>query len=161
MTLYDIKEELLRLIQFAENEEVDEEAIKDTFEALEGLFEDKADGYAMVISELTADANKLDAEIKRLTGRKKVIESNIERIKKVLFDVMKAVKKEKFKTTKFSFSIANNGGVQPLKITGEVPKEFLTTPEPEADNAKIREYLKTNVCKWAHLEERGQSLRIK
>lgn len=161
MTLYEIKESLICLIAFAENEEIDEEAMKDTFEGLEGAFEDKAESYAHVLRELKADVAKLDTEIKRLTERKKIISNNIERINKTLFDAMEATGKTKFKTNLYSFSIVGNGGLQPLKIDGEVPAEFMTTPAPVPNNDAIREYLKTNNCEWAHLEERGQRLSIK
>ena len=45
-------------------------------------------------------------------------------------------------------------------IDGDVP-ENMTKVIVEPDNAKIREYLKDNEAKWAHIGERGRHLEIK
>ena len=60
----------------------------------------------------------------------------------------------------FTLKVQNNGGLAPLKITGDVP-ESMTKVIVEPDNDKIREYLKDNECEWAHLEERGKHIVIK
>ena len=59
----------------------------------------------------------------------------------------------------FTFKIQKNGGMQPLKIDGEVPQN-MTKVIVEPDNDKIREFLKENTCDWAHLEERGSHIVI-
>jgi hypothetical protein len=60
----------------------------------------------------------------------------------------------------FTIKLQNNGGLQPLKITGDVP-ESMTKVIVEPDNDRIREFLKENTCEWAHLEERGKHVVIK
>ncbi len=161
MTLRELTQDMLDILALAEEGELDEEALKDTFEGVEGAFEDKCDGYAEVIAELNADADKLKAEIKRLTERKSTIENNISKIKSNLEFAMRTVGKEKFKTEMHSFGIQKNGGLRPLLITGFVPMEFYTTPEPVVDNNKVREFLKDNTCEWAELGEYGTHLTIR
>ena len=60
----------------------------------------------------------------------------------------------------FKIKIQANGGLAPLVIDDEVPEGF-TKITVEADNAKIRDYLKDNICEWAHIGERGRHIAIK
>ena len=66
-----------------------------------------------------------------------------------------------YTTEHFKVSIAKNGGKTPMKITGDVPEEFLKyTPAP--DNDKIREALDSGLSlDFAHFEERGTHLNIR
>lgn len=162
MTLYEITEGMKQLLFLAQTEELDPEALKDTMEGLEGAFEDKADSYAVVMNEIDGDVAKIDAEIKRLQSRKTMLETNKLRIGETLKGMMVALNKTKFKTTLHSFGVVGNGGLKPLKVTGEVPEEFKKVKTTiENDNDKIRKYLEENECEWAHLEERGTRLSIK
>ena len=69
--------------------------------------------------------------------------------------------KTKFATNLFTFNIAKNGGKQPLTIDGDVPEEYQKIIK-ENDNEKIRADLESGKeLPFAHLEPRGESLRIK
>ncbi len=160
MTLREITEDMLRLLELAESEELDEDAVADTFEALEGELEAKADSYAVVISALKSDMEQVKAETNRLSARYTLLENNLNYIKEHFKEAMLALGKTKFKTTLYSFSVAGNGGLAPLKITGDVPKKF-TKVEISPDNDKIREFLKDNTCDWAEIGERGTHLSIR
>ncbi len=163
MTLYELGEDFKRLLTMAEDDDVDEEALRDTFEALEGELEVKADGYAKVISELKHDYEAINAEIERLKKRAVTIDNNITRLTALLKTVMETTGKTDFKTDLFTFKVVTNGGLQPVKITGDVPSEFTKTKMVVSnDMEKIREYLeKYPDCKWAELQERGRRLSIK
>lgn len=76
MTLYELTDDYLRLIELAESED-DPVAIMDTMDAIEGEIEDKADSYCAVIATLENDVSVVDAEIKRLQARKKTISNNV------------------------------------------------------------------------------------
>lgn len=89
MKLYEITEDFERLREMASDPDVDPEAIRDTMEAIEADFEDKADGYAKVIQMLEADEAGLDAEIKRLQARKSAVNGNKGRIKEALESAMR------------------------------------------------------------------------
>ena len=137
--------------------------LKDTFEALDGELEVKADGYGRVLAQLKADVLNLEGEITRLTDRKKTIERNIDIMTGLLKMAMETTGKTEFKTDLFTFKVVNNGGVQPIKITGDVPSEFTKTKVVVSnDTDKIRDYLtKYGNMPWAELEERGRRLSIK
>ena len=78
---------------------------------------------------------------------------------------MEVTGKTKFQTALYSFSIAQNGGVQPVKVDADVkdiPQEYLIPQPPKPDTNAIRKALEEGeVLPFAHLEERGTSLRIR
>lgn len=159
--LYDLKENYKKIADMLYEEEIDEQCILDTLESIEGEIEDKADGYAKIIKELEARRDARKAEAKRLTESAKVFENRVNTLKSNLFNAMKTTGKTKFATDLFSFNITKNGGKQPLTIDGEVPKEYTKTVI-ENDTDKIRQALENGKkLPFAHLEPRGESLRIK
>ena len=82
-------------------------------------------------------------------------------LKSNLFNCMKITGKTKFTTNLFSFSIAKNGGKQALTIDGDVPEEYTKTIV-ENDTFKIRQALENGKkLSFAHLEPKGESLRIR
>ena len=82
-------------------------------------------------------------------------------MKACLLTAMDLINKPKLTTEHFKVSIAKNGGLQPMKITGAVPEEYLLY-KPEPDNKKIREALDSGLAlDFAHLEERGRHIVIK
>ena len=97
----------------------------------------------------------------RLEARQKSIENRAKLLKDKLQEAMKKIGKPQFKTNLFSFNIAKNGGKQVLTIDGDVPEEYTKTII-ENDTDKIRAELEEGKnLPFAHLEPRGESLRIK
>lgn len=159
--LYQLTNNYETVLNMLYDEDADEQMILDTLEAIEGEIEDKADNYAKIIKELEAKQNARQEEAKRLTESAKVLENRVKALKSNLFNSMKATGKTKFATDLFSFNIAKNGGKQTLTIDGEVPEEY-TKAVIENDTDKIRQALENGEkLTFAHLEPRGESLRIK
>lgn len=159
--LYQLTNNYETVLNMLYDEDADEQMILDTLEAIEGEIEDKADNYAKIIKELEAKQNARKEEAKRLTESAKVFENREKALKNNLFNSMKATGKTKFATDLFSFNIAKNGGKQTLTIDGEVPEEY-TKAVIENDTDKIRQALENGEkLTFAHLEPRGESLRIK
>ncbi len=160
MTLYEITGNFVRLLEMAEEEEISEETLADTLESLEYDLENKADQYAKIIKELEGQAKIISDEKQRLEERKKTLTNNIARMKRALKEAMLIADRKKIKTDLFSFTIRKAGGLKPLVIDGEVPKEYLKEPEP--DTAKIREALKSGQeIDWAYLKEPEEVLVIR
>lgn len=164
MTLYELTADYANLLELAEDPDIDEQAFLDTLEGIEGAIEDKADGYARVIRQLTADAEALKAETDRLYNRRRSIENNIDRMKKALQDAMVVTGKTKFKTELFSFGIRKNA---PAVVIDEqyienIPAEYLIPQDPKIDKKAIREAIKAgkDLVGIAHLE-RSESLTIR
>lgn len=168
MRLYEITGELLALQELLENPLDDEDVLKDTLEAVQGEYEFKLESYCKVIKNLEADIVGIKAEVDRLSGKRKVLENNIDRLKKAMFESMKATNTPKVKGQLFTVAIQKNGGVIPINydkndknITANLPDHLVNivkTPNLEA----IRELLEAGkVVDGFTLGERGESIRIK
>jgi len=160
-TMYELTADYLAVLAMANDPDVPPEAVADTLEGIGGEIEIKAENTAIIMQELTAEAEKLKAEEKRLAERRKKLESNIDAMKTRLYDAMKLTGKEKFKTTLFSFNIQKN----PVKVViddeSKIPKKYMIPQPAKIDTAKLRDDLKAGaIRKYAHLEQ-GESLRIK
>lgn len=164
MRLYELTEQWDTVFNMMEDGETDEQVIFDTLESIEGEIEDKADNYAKIIRNLQASVDVLKAEEERLYQRRKSTENHIQRLKDNLQANLEFIGKTKFKTDLFSFSVAKNGGKQPLSITDnldEIPGKYLIPQPPKVNNDAVRELLKEKTVDWAHLEPYGQHLNIR
>ena len=72
--IYELTKDWNAVYSMIDDEEIDETAILDTLEAIEGDIENKADGYAMVMTNANSVIKGIDEEIKRLQNRKKVMQ---------------------------------------------------------------------------------------
>lgn len=163
--LYDLTADVLALQEMLENPiDADDEAVlKDTLEGVQGEYEYKLENYCKVIKNLEADMDALKNEAKRLTDKRKVLENNIERLKKSMFDSMKATGTEKVKGNLFTVAIQKNGGKLPVIVdveTSKLPDELVKIVE-SPDLEAIAKLLESGNSEYAHFGERGESLRIK
>lgn len=160
-TLYELTAEYRQLLEMAEDPETDEQALADTMEAIGGEIEDKADGYAKIIRQLTEDAAGIEDEMQRLEARRCAMDHNAKNLKGNLQAAMVATGKTKFKTLLFSYSVQKN----PASVVmdgDKVPEKYLIEQPPKIDRVAIRNDLKAGVdlAGIAHLEQ-GESLRIR
>ena len=164
-SLYQLTDTYETVMNMLYDDEVDEQVILDTLEGIEGEIEVKADNYAKLIKNINADVKAIKEEEERLYSRRMSLENRAKRLKDTLEANMKAIGKTKFKTELFSFNIQKNGGLQPLSIdvldVNEIPKEYLIPQDPLPNKDMIRWLLETKQVPWAHLEPRGESLRIR
>ncbi|MDD5851602.1 MAG: siphovirus Gp157 family protein [Galactobacillus timonensis] len=162
-TLYELSGEYLELLEMAEDPETDPQAFSDTLESLDWEFEDKADGYAKIIAQMSADSGAIGDEIKRLQARKKSMEGNIDRMKKSLQMAMETTGKRKFKTSLFSFGIQKNPPrvVMDAENLTDIPIDYLVPQDPTVDKKKIMAELKSGAAlPFAHLEQ-DEGIRIR
>lgn len=162
-SIYELTEDYMNLLAMAEDPDIDEQAFMDTLEGIEGALEDKADGYAKVMKQLEANADGLEAEIKRLQERKYLMAKNVDRMKSTLQKMMETTGKEKFKTELFSFNIQNNPPslVMDSEDIEVIPMEYLVPQDPKIDKTKIKADIKAGKeITFAHMVT-GRSLRIK
>ena len=163
-SLYELTEEYAALQEMLYDPEVDEQTLNDTMEMIMMDIEDKADGYAKILKNMNSDIEALKAEEERLYARRKTLENRSKNLKDTLESNMRAIGKPKFKTALFSFNIQKNGGLAPLVIDGsleDIPGRYLIPQPPVPNNEAIRKLLEEQQVGWAHLEPRGESLRIR
>ena len=161
-TLYEIQGDYLALLEFADaTDPDDQQTFLDTLESIQGELEIKADNYAAVITEINANIDKFDAEIKRLTAKKNAMKNSVQRMKDRLLEAMQLMDVKEIAGEHFKLKIQNNGGAQPVEITGDVPDNYQRIIY-EPDTEKIRKALESGeTLDFAELKERGQHLRIK
>lgn len=161
MTLYEITGSMKNFETLAASDEIDEQCLKDTWESLEGDFEDKADAYAKTMHNFSADIEALKKEMERLEARKNSLENTVKRMKTQLQEAMQTCNKPKFKTAMFSFNIAKNPQNVVIDNADKIPEEYLIPQPAKINKQAIKEFLTTGQqCDFAHLEQ-GTSLRIR
>ena len=72
--LYELTEQYEEVLNLLYDGETDEQTILDTLESIEGEIEDKADNYARIIKNLSAEAEMVKTEADRLNRRRKSLE---------------------------------------------------------------------------------------
>ena len=161
MTLYELTEEYKELLDMLMDPDVDPQVVADTLEGVEGDIEHKAEGYGAVMCELNAKRAQIKKEVERLDAWADVLSNNINRMNNALISAMDAVGKKKIETDHFRFSIVGNGGKRPMRLTGEVPEEYMWM-KPEIDTAKIRRDLEDGKeLSFAYLADRGRRLSVR
>lgn len=164
ISIYQLTEEYMDVLNMLYDSETDEQTILDTLEGIDGEIEEKADNYAKIIKTLLADAQTLKEEEDRLCARRRGLENRVKRLKDTLQANLEFIGKTKFKTALFTFNVATNGGLQPLSITenlDEIPGKYLVPQPPKVNTDAIRALLADKEVEWARLEPRGKSLRIR
>ncbi|MDG1996026.1 MAG: siphovirus Gp157 family protein [Emcibacteraceae bacterium] len=126
MKLYEQTGDMLRLQEQIENGELSNDDVADTLEGMELDFNDKAVKIMQVAQSFDGDVSVLDAEIKRLQGKKKAIKANQDKLKEYLRYNM-----ETSGITKIScpmFNITLRKPVQKVEVLDVdlIPDEYLT-----------------------------------
>ena len=159
-SLYELTGEFQALYELATNEE-ELQIFLDTLEGLKGELEVKAAGYVHVINQLMMEANECDRVVEAFEAKKQTRVNNVKRMKEALINAMDAAGIDTLKAGEYTLKIAKNGGLQPLKIDGEVPDNFKKIIY-EDDKDMIRKALNDGeALEFAHLEPRGRHLNIK
>ena len=157
MTLYELTEQYMTLMEMAEDPETDPQTLADTMDAITGEIEDKADSYAVIINSLKSDADVLDAEIKRLTARTAAMLANAERMKSRLMTAMIMAGREKIKTARYTLGIQKTTPSVVLDTDDleKISAEYLIRQDPKIDKRGIAAALKggKDLPGVAHLEQ--------
>lgn len=159
-TLFELVDEMQELYGMATDPDTDPEALEGSIKSVMGAIEVKSCGYANLIKQLEMEQKQAEMVSQAFADKAKVRKNNVKRLKEALMFAMDKLGMKELPAGAFTFKIAKNGGLQPLKIDGEVPQN-MTKMIVEPDNDKIRDFLKDNKCEWAHLEERGRHIVIK
>lgn len=143
MRLYEINEQLERLLMLDDANAVDQETGEvfsaDQIEALEMAKEEKIEGSLLFVKNMNAEADMLKAEIDKLTARMKACKNKAERCKEYIAGVLNG---DKFKTARVSVSYRNAESVELQGELIDVPHRFLRVKPAELDKVAVKAALK-------------------
>jgi hypothetical protein len=140
----------MALMQAIDNDELPEEAVADTLEAITAGIEEKADSIACLLKNLDADCKAIKAEEERLAERRKAKEKSIERIKQYLSSTLQNAGIDKVETARNRITFRKS---EVVEIVDEVfiqwaqknRDNLLTYAEPKANKTAIKYALKDGV----------------
>ena len=163
-SLYELQDDLIAFQEMCNDPdaELDEQAVKDTLEAIEGSYDAKVEAWLKVIKNLDAEKEAVKAEADRLVKRATTIKNNIDRMKNTLISSMQLTGR-KTAGELLKATVANNGGKLPLIVdeNAELPEKYQKV-EIKPNNEAIREALdKGEELPFAHYGERGVHINIK
>ena len=162
-TLRELSNELVEVQDLALDPEVPEQALRDTLDGIDGMFNDKAINIVHVITNSSSDIAALDAEIARLTERKKHVQNAQNRLREYLRFNMEATGITRISSPLFTITLAKGRDIAIVDNESALPDDYVrvkTTISP--DKVAILNALKEGVdVPGAHMEKSQSSIRIK
>jgi hypothetical protein len=160
-TLRELTSDLHEIQQLAMDPEIPADALANTIEGLEGMFNDKAVRIVHVIANQDSDIEAIDAEIKRLQERKRVRVNAQERLKDYLRFNMERTGITKIESDLFTITLVKPRQIVVIDDEQQIPEDYQrVTVVP--DKTLIGKALKDGYeVKGAHLGEGKSSVRIK
>lgn len=159
MKLYEITPQLVEL----SNMDASDEAVRDTLEAVQMEFNDKAVAIVKVAESLDADTSAIDAEIERLKARKQVIVNRKQQLRDYLLYNMEAAGIKKIDCPLFTVTLRQ--GVESVEIIdqSQIPNEYVTVEVVEKpDKTAIKAAIKSGKEVTGAILKRGaNSIQIK
>lgn len=112
MKLYELTDQYNEFVEAIENGEItDEQAIADTMESIEEAFDEKCEHIALLIKNLTAEADAIKAEAAKLTARAKAKENTVERLRDYLGQHLLMIGQEKLETARCKLTFRKSESV--------------------------------------------------
>lgn len=161
LKLYEIAEEYMQLCEIAEDTDVDTQVFEDTLAGIEAELEVKADAYAVILTNLDNDTEKIDKEIERLTTMKKTLKSRSDFLKRNLTNTMLLMDKKKFKTDIHSYSISKNAPSLNILDATKIPEKYMVVQEPKLDRKMLLADVKANPEEFKGIAETKQTESLK
>jgi len=114
-TLYDIADSYQNFMQMVENGEIeDEQVIADTLDSINQEFDAKVDNIACLFKSISAEADAIEAEAKRLIERAHYKRNVCDRLKAYVSAYMQVVGKDKFENERNRVSFSKSQALDVL-----------------------------------------------
>jgi len=164
--LYEITGNLKGLEKLAEEGELDSQTIDDTFEAIEGEFNEKALALVTVSNRFNDDMEILDKEIKRLTARKNVMKNKKDSMIEYLRYNMEESGITKIECPVMTITLAKGRDVvivdDPEAVDEDyVEIEMVTKVDKKGLLKALKDLPEGETMAGCHLEKSKSSVRIK
>lgn len=158
--LYEIAEDLRNIIKYGDvfvNTETGEIFNKDKLDQLQLAFRDKVDGCAVIVKELTADAEILKKEAETLLERAKAKENHAKWLKEYIASCLDG---QKFESEHTQIGYRKSTSVV-IDNETEVPKIYKTIKElVNVDKMALKKALQQGEVAGCHLETKN-NIQIK
>ena len=139
MKLYEIIGDLKAL----EESDIEGQALIDTLESVQGEFNDKAVSILKIVENLNGDTAQIDAEIKRLQDRKRLIQNRQKSMRDYLLRNMQAAGISKISCPLFTASLRRGSESVQIDDVSIIPDELVKVEVSEKpDKRAIKEKLK-------------------
>ena len=164
MSLYHLAQSWQNLLD--QMDDIPEDAFRDTLEAIEGEFDEKADNIACLIKSLDAEAEEIKKECESLKQRESAKRAKASRLREYLREQMEIIGRRKIETPRNCISVASSTPKVMLdddfvRWAQESADYLLKYKPPEPDKSAIKQAIQDGAdIPFARLES-GVSLRIK
>lgn len=146
MKLYELANDYVALMQAIDNEELPEECIADTLEAITGEIEIKADNIACMLKNIEAEVKAIKEEEANLATRRKTKEKAYERLKEYLSATLQSLSIDKVETSRNKITFRKSESVEIddtfIEWAQNNREDLLKYSAPTADKTEIKKLLK-------------------
>lgn len=126
--LYELSKEYQELARLAEDGDEDlAVAVSDTMQAIEGEFQEKGKALAIVTLNMDGDIDAIQAQIDRLSERKRVMANRKESLEEYLRTNMEASGITKITHPLFTITLGKGKPIVVIDEEGKIPDEFMNT----------------------------------
>jgi hypothetical protein len=142
--LYALVEQY-RELERLDVEDLDDQALADTLEALQGEITAKATNCALFARNVETFADTVDAAAAQMAERAKRLRKKSESIREYLLNQMRGAGISKIQAPEFTVSIRKNPAAVQIAPDTTIPSEYMVVPEPpppRVDKRKLAEALK-------------------
>lgn len=146
MKLYALANDYISLMQAIDNDELPEECIADTLEAITGEIEIKADNIACMLKNIEAEVKAIKEEESNLATRRKTKEKAYERLKEYLSATLQSLSIDKVETARNKITFRKSESVEIddtfIEWAQKNREDLLKYSAPTADKTEIKKILK-------------------
>ena len=134
--------------------DMDEQAVFDTLESIEGEINDKIDGYRSIMKMLDAFSEMSKKEAERQRARRQTYENRIRRMNERMLHTLTELGTKKIDTGINTVRIQKNPARVVIDHPESIPSKYLIPQDPKVDTRAIATDLKGGeLYAWAHLEQ--------
>lgn len=134
--LYNLTVRAKRLYEMLQDEDIDEQTVNDTLEAMEA--DEKLESCAMLIRQLKADETALKDEKEWIEKKRSKISKDIDRFNEELRRFMEVSDQKSVKVGIFNISIVKNPPKTEIVNDELLDKQYFVPQPPKIDKAAIR-----------------------
>jgi hypothetical protein len=140
MKLYEISALYDKALNAFSEMDIDEQTIHDTLEGIIGTFEEKAISVCSYIKNLEAEMKAMREYEISMQARRKVIENNVNKLKKYVKSQMDNLSIGKIHGTEFDIVVKRNPPAVHIIDENKIPEEYFVLKK-EVDKSAIKEDL--------------------